>query len=294
MPRRVGALADPDVDDEGPAPEAGWRPDPFGRRARRWWDGTAWTAYAGDGDDTTWDPSPLEPTVERPPGLPGIGVAVAGYVIGVGLSFGVTRTLAPEGDDGNVALVLALGALALWTGLVGACVAVARRRGSGSLVTDFAFRFRWIDLGFGLAGSLVGRMAAGLAVSPIPLPARRLDDLDKAGLDAPHGPVAWVVLVVVVCVGAPLVEELFFRGLLQTRLVGRAGPVAGIVVASVLFGAAHLIAWDGPLSLANAWAIAAAGLVLGLLRHATGRLGPGIVAHALFNVQAILALAFLT
>jgi membrane protease YdiL (CAAX protease family) len=91
-----------------------------------------------------------------------------------------------------------------------------------------------------------------------------------------------------------LVEELFFRGLVQTRLVERFGPFAGIAVASLLFGAAHLTAWNGWRTFVYAWAVAAGGVVLGLLRYLTGRLGPGIVAHAFFNAQAMLAVALLT
>ena len=101
------------------------------------------------------------------------------------------------------------------------------------------------------------------------------------------------MVVLVVCVGAPLVEELFFRGLLQPRLVGLLGVVPGIVAASCLFGAAHLIAWQGPITLAYALGVAGGGLVLGTLRYLTGRLGPSTVAHALFNAEALLAVAFL-
>jgi membrane protease YdiL (CAAX protease family) len=109
----------------------------------------------------------------------------------------------------------------------------------------------------------------------------------------PPGVVGWVALVLVVCVGAPVVEELFFRGLLQTRLVGRLGVVWGIVVTSVLFGAAHLIGWVGPITFVYATSIAAAGLVLGTLRHLTGRLGTSIAAHCIFNAQALILLALL-
>ena len=109
-----------------------------------------------------------------------------------------------------------------------------------------------------------------------------------------HGAWAWATLVGVVCVGAPLVEELFFRGLVQPRLVTRLGPVMGIVAASCLFGAAHLIAWQGPITLAYALSVAGGGLVLGTIRHLSGRLGPSTVAHALFNGEALLAAALLS
>jgi len=40
--------------------------------------------------------------------------------------------------------------------------------------------------------------------------------------------------------------------------------------------------------------VAGGGLVLGTLRHLSGRLGPGTVAHAFFNAEALLAVALLT
>jgi membrane protease YdiL (CAAX protease family) len=75
--------------------------------------------------------------------------------------------------------------------------------------------------------------------------------------------------------------------------VQRWGTVAGIGAASVLFGAAHLIAWDGPLSLVFAWAIASSGVVLGVAYWSSGRLGTSMCTHALFNVQALLVIALL-
>jgi len=64
-------------------------------------------------------------------------------------------------------------------------------------------------------------------------------------------------------------------------------------VTSVLFGAAHLVAWQGSLTLVYGLAVAAGGLVLGTLRYYTRRLGTSTVAHALFNAQAVIAVALL-
>ena len=41
-----------------------------------------------------------------------------------------------------------------------------------------------------------------------------------------------------------------------------------------------------------ALSVGASGIVLGVIRHFTGRLGSSIATHALFNVTAIVALAF--
>ena len=81
---------------------------------------------------------------------------------------------------------------------------------------------------------------------------------------------------------------------ITAKVVGRLGVVPGIVATSGLFGAAHLIAWQGPITLAYALSVAGGGLVLGALRHLSGRLGPSTVAHALFNAEALLAVALLT
>lgn len=40
------------------ARSAGWYPDPSGRHAQRYWDGTDWSAHVSDGSTTTTDPTP--------------------------------------------------------------------------------------------------------------------------------------------------------------------------------------------------------------------------------------------
>ena len=284
-----GHAPEPEEGAGGVVADKGWQPDPFGRYAHRWWDGAAWTAYVTNGGDAQWDSAPLAEPVDQSPGLPGIGVAIIGYAIGVAGAFGVHAAL-----DALPSTELVVSSLALWAGLLGAVAVVSSRRGTGSVVTDFAFRFRWADLGFGVAASLVGRVLAGYAVSPFPLPrSGRSGGGGRSVFDGQRSTTVWLILVFVVCVGAPLVEELFFRGLVQRRLIGRLGVVPGIAIASLLFGAAHLIAWSGPITLAYAWAVAAGGLVLGASYHASGRLGTSIVAHALFNAQALIAIAIL-
>jgi membrane protease YdiL (CAAX protease family) len=277
------------------AREPGWYADPFGRLPFRWWDGTTWTAYAAD-SAVQWDELPdAQPDEPSAPGLRGLGLGVAGYVIGVALAFGISAVLFAAHHPGGRAVTLVASQLGLWTGLVGACVVVSRRRGTGSLARDFGWRMRPIDIGFGLAGSLAARAISGVVVSPIPTPFRHVRAPDRSVFDkVAHGAGGWIVLVLIVCIGAPLVEELFFRGLMQSRLVEVAGPVGGIVATSVLFGAAHLTAWQGALTFVYALAVAGGGLVLGLMRHLLGRLGPSTWAHAFFNAQAVVAVALLS
>lgn len=101
-------------------------------------------------------------------------------------------------------------------------------------------------------------------------------------------PLAWLYFGL----GAPLQEELIFRGLVQTVLArdlsasvaitARAGIVA-MAGAAVLFGLVHLAV--GPCTAAAALVL---GLLAGDLRRRSGSLIPAIVIHAIFNLPGLL------
>lgn len=86
----------------------------------------------------------------------------------------------------------------------------------------------------------------------------------------------WLIVAITV-VMAPLAEELFFRGLLQTYIRRHLGPWPAVAVASAVFTLVHVgVYQDYP-------ALFALALTLGYLYERTGRLLPSIVAHASFN-----------
>ncbi len=86
--------------------------------------------------------------------------------------------------------------------------------------------------------------------------------------------------IVGISVAAGIGEELFFRGFLQ--------PLAGIVAASLAFGAAHVA--GARMVTFGIWATGM-GLVLGGLAVVTGGIVAPITAHACYDV---LAFAYLT
>ncbi len=98
----------------------------------------------------------------------------------------------------------------------------------------------------------------------------------------------------VVTVGlAPLLEEWFFRGVIQQGLVARLGAWAGVGATALIFGWIHGSVTDSP----AAWGAAAAqgvvlGLAFGYARHATGSLGASVALHAATNSVSVLALAY--
>jgi uncharacterized protein len=200
--------------------------------------------------------------------------------------------------------------LGLWTGFVGAAVVASRtgglrltpaeqeapRASHGSLAEDFGFRLRpWPDIPLGI---VVGVASQYLLVPALELPLQPVVHNLNSKLGHPAQqllqPVqpdtaALVALALLVCVGSPVVEELFFRGLLLRGLLGRLahlgprlGPAVSIVITGIVFGLVHFEALQF-------LGLAGFGMVLGYLAYRTGRLGASIVAHIAFNTTTVVA-----
>ena len=90
-----------------------------------------------------------------------------------------------------------------------------------------------------------------------------------------------VLLVLTVCVGAPIVEELVYRGLLQGSFAARFHHVVAWLAASGLFALVHFRPVEYP-------GLFVIGLVCGFCALATGRLGMAIACHIGFNVTGLL------
>jgi membrane protease YdiL (CAAX protease family) len=175
----------------------------------------------------------------------------------------------------------------LWLGLLGAPVLAARTKGNG-VVEDFGLRFRLIDVPVGLAIGVASQLVLVPLVSLpwIMLLGKDLDDLDDSArelADKATDPLGVALLFVIVVLGAPVVEELFFRGLLQRSLLRRMGPVLAVAISAFVFGVTHFQLLQFP-------ALVAFGAILGFLALRTGRLGPSIVAHMAFNAVTVIAL----
>ena len=276
----------------------GWYADPGDARQYRYWNGWAWTAgVSRDGvvreqpitaqsATQVWAESE-DHRAEWPARsvFIGVGGALGAIALAVGLSVAVDAVL-----DDQFLVTFVAAQLALWAGLLLTCVFVSRRYASNRLLEDYALSFRAIDLARGAVLSIIARVVA----IPLIVPLVILLDLDSRDSlndlkDVARGPVGTTITVIFLIIGAPLVEELFFRGLLQRSLESRFAPPVAIGIQAVLFGLAHLTL---PLDAANAVVFAGtavAGVALGISAWRYHRLGPGIVAHSLFNlVPAVL------
>ena len=221
------------------------------------------------------DPAPPQ---ERKPVAPAILVWL-GSVVLAQVGYAIAALI-----SGSTDLSLAtLGAsfAGTYVGLIGGSFLLTK----GDLASA-GFSLRAVDLPIGAASGLV---AAFVVVPIVAWPVERLfpdSDISAAAerlADATPGWRIWV-LALFVAVLTPIAEELFFRGIVQARLVPRVGAVAAVAITSVLFGLAHL-------QLVQLLPLIALGVVFGVLALRLRRLGPAIVAHAVFNGLTIVALA---
>lgn len=263
-----------------PLPPPGWYADPWRVTRWRWWDGRAWTGYT----EALYLASPYGPGAARVDDSRPIRAgwtALVGMVAGVVASLVVYVVLRAMGvRAGNPLLALAA-QLGLWAGLLGACVHAVRRHGTGSL-RDLGLRIRGVDpplgLGYGLALLVgVGIIAAALVQIGIePHRASFVEPMHRSALTV-------IAVLFIAVVGAPFVEELFFRGLLMSGFVDRFGPALGIVLQAGVFGLVHLGPTDARGNLGVFFLIAPVGAVLGVLRYGYKRLGTGMMTHAVYN-----------
>ena len=167
----------------------------------------------------------------------------------------------------------------LWVGLGGAPVLASRRAGTGSLARDFGFVMRRRDLGVGVLSGLGTQLLAVPLIYLILFPLIGDADVSEEArevADRAEGAIGAVLLVLIVVLAAPVVEELFYRGLLMQAMHLRWGRRAAFWGSALLFGLTHF----QPLQLP---ALVAFGLVAGSLFYRTGRLGAPVLAHVAFN-----------
>jgi membrane protease YdiL (CAAX protease family) len=86
-------------------------------------------------------------------------------------------------------------------------------------------------------------------------------------------------------IAAPLIEELFFRGVLQQTLLRPPASVVTILIPAALFMTAHL--GGDPLSL-----YFLLGLGFGIIAYAGGSVWPAVAAHIAWNTASILVGVF--
>ena len=184
--------------------------------------------------------------------------------------------------------------LGLWIGFIGAPWLASRTQGTRHFFRDLGVRFRVIDL-VGIAIGVGGQILVAIMYAPFQHDIKNFNAPSQKLTGASHG-AGFVIIAIATVLLAPVMEELFFRGLLLKGLVrvftklGAAGGarVAGVVLAVIVDGLLFGLAHGEWVQLAG---LAVFGMILAAVSYRTGRLGMNMVAHASFNLVAIIAIA---
>jgi membrane protease YdiL (CAAX protease family) len=187
--------------------------------------------------------------------------------------------------DAPIAIQVLVGVTTPWVVLAGWPLLCTARRGNGPIL-DLGLRLTWHDARWGALGGLVALIAAGIVASITQVFA---PDLTSAAADAADeikesGRLVLMMFALIVMVGAPIVEELFFRGLFYgaVRKAG-ASAVWTIVITAVVFAAFHV-------EPVRFFILLPTGLVLGWVRWKTGSTGAAMVTHGLVNAPGAILL----
>jgi membrane protease YdiL (CAAX protease family) len=225
-------------------------------------------------------------------GLADVAVLVIGGIL---LPLIILSVLLAAGLPQHSGAFLLLAAATPWLVFAGWPLLTTHLQGNGVRI-DLGYSVEVSDIWWGLGGGV----ACFLLATPVGILTERVfGDFDSAAgtaaLAADTSRVVLVLYALMVLIGAPLVEELAFRGLVFTAVAKHTAAAGGTrtrvlvwagVWSTLLFAGIHLEPVRVPVLLVI-------GAVLAFLRARTGRVGAGVIAHAVNNLPGAIALALL-
>lgn len=241
-------------------------------------------------------------------------MAIAAYDIDMAAPDSGDRLTEAMVDITTTAPGLAVALLFQWAAFVGAPWLTTRLRGHRSLVKDFGLSFRRSDLWWGPLLAWAMQIVMTGVSWLVQQTSWDLEGANNTNMVTDQAGLALVLMILAATIGAPITEELFFRGLLLRSFVRSFakvdyspvlegvtdhlhpspasrkrqvwGTIGAVFLSSLAFGAMHpnhwfLIVQTGLL-----------GAVFAVVAVRTRRIGLTIVAHMVFNSTS-LALTFL-
>jgi membrane protease YdiL (CAAX protease family) len=174
-----------------------------------------------------------------------------------------------------------------WLGLAGWPIVATRTKGLGP-VRDLRLTLTWRDAGIGVLGGFLGLAAASVVAaiqqaltghSIESSAGNAFDTIDKAN------PLPLLVFALLAGIGAPIVEEIAFRGLFYGALEKRGlSATFCVLLTAIAFALFHF----EPTRILVLFPIA---LSLGIVRAYTGSTGASIVTHMTNNLPAAIGMA---
>jgi CAAX protease family protein len=263
--------------------QAGWYPDPYGHAWARYFDGHRWTDHVSV--------TPVGPAArDEHPVLPLFPVLGAVVVLAGSLIANRALIDATLDERWNVFVYMAISVVVGYGPSVVWFLFVSRRWGTGHPRTDFGVRFRRSDLGWAPLIWLSTALGVGVVVRLIDLlgvPYR--SNLD-AQLATHRDRTEILAFAVAAVLFAPIIEEIIFRGLMLRGLLSTMTPLPAIAVQASVFGVAHAQPAFGRENIGLVIALTTVGVGFGIACYLLRRIGPVIIAHAMFNAAAVVYL----
>jgi membrane protease YdiL (CAAX protease family) len=216
--------------------------------------------------------------------------AVLAYLLGAMVLSGVAKVIFPESDDIRSSLIFGNGAQI--TGLI-ACLVIASKFFTGG-VRSFVFGRADVSSRISIvtiAGFAIVSVGLCPLVRDVTVIAVRFFDAghvfpSHATIVALGGKGASIFVIIALWLGAaviaPLAEEAFFRGILQTFFFNAfGGRRMAIVLSSLAFGLVH---FQQPQAIP---ALVVLGFVLGYAYERSGSLIVPVMIHAVFNLKTL-------
>ena len=145
----------------------------------------------------------------------------------------------------------------------------------------------WGVAGYGVALWLMAALALVGGVAGADFSPMSLAGVGEQFIAATDRPEALVLLLILICLVAPVVEEIIFRGYVYAGIRRRLPPYAAMIISGLLFGMMHTLESGlAPLALM--------GVVLAWLYERTRSLVPSIVCHMLHNALVFALLVIIT
>lgn len=207
------------------------------------------------------------------------------FVVGQTLSVVVLAAAGAEDADDTGIPVLFVAVAATWVAYLAGAWWASKQSGSGRPIEDYRLRFAPLDL----IGIPIGVLTQLVVVPLVYWPLVQLwpeafddDELSETAerlVDRADG-AGVVLLVLMVCLLAPVVEEIIYRGMLQGSFAGRVDQKLALVAAALWFSVIHFRPVEYP-------GLFVFGLVAGAGFLLSGRLGLPIATHVAFNVTGL-------
>ena len=181
-----------------------------------------------------------------------------------------------------VVYVALLGAIGYGPSLIWARYAT-NRWGSGRFFRDVGLQPELSDLGWGPVVWLAAigtQIVVGAIVLGLGVPLENNTDGISELTDDRTYPISIIITAVI---AAPFVEEIVFRGLVMRGLRSRLPVIPTIALQAVLFGVAHVDPVRGTGNIGLVLVLSGVGAAFGGGAYLLRRIGPTIVAHAIFN-----------